>query len=87
MPRAVMNMVREYRREMDVVSAFLEDRCEIADFASAQATALYSSYTAWCDANNEYKMSNTKFGIELAKRFKKIKQRDGWYYAGLRLLR
>jgi len=87
MPRAVMDMVREYRREMDVISAFLEDRCETADFALAQATALYSSYTAWCDANNEYKMSNTKFGIELAKRFKKIKQREGWYYSGLRILR
>ena len=86
MPRAVMEMVREYRREMDVVSAFLEDRCELADYASAQATSLYCAYTAWCDANNEYKMSNTKFGIELAKRYAKKRCPDGWYYIGIRLL-
>lgn len=86
MPRAVMDMVREYRREMDVISAFLEDRCEIKDYASASASQLYGAYTAWCDANNEYKMSNTKFGIEMAKRFNKVSKTGGNHYVGVRLV-
>ena len=86
MPEAVLDMVREYRREMDVISAFLEDRCEEQDYASAKATHIYAAYTLWCDANNEYKMSNTKFGIEMAKRFGKKHTRDGWHYIGVRLV-
>ena len=86
MPRAVLDMVREYRREMDVISAFIEDRCEVKDYASASASQLYAVYTAWCDANNEYKMSNTKFGIEMTKRFGKKHTREGWCYVGVRLI-
>ena len=85
MPKAVREMVHEYRREMDVISAFIEDRCEVADGISSQATHLYAAYSAWCNDNNEYKMSNTKFGIELAKRFNRVKTRDGWYYVGVSL--
>lgn len=85
MPRAVLNMCKEYRREMDVISAFIEDRCEERSGAYAQSTELYLAYTAWCDANNEYKMSNTKFGIEMAKRFEKKHTRDGWFYIGIKL--
>lgn len=86
MPRAVLDMCKEYRREMDVISAFIEDRCEERKGAYAQSAQLYSAYTEWCDSNNEYKMSNTKFGIEMAKRFNKKRTRDGWFYIGIKLL-
>lgn len=87
MPLAVKEMVREYRREMDVLTAFIEDRCEVGDGKYEKASALYGAYSAWCDANNEYKMSNTKFGIEIAKRYKKVARPDGNYYIGLALWR
>lgn len=87
MPKAVLDMVREYRREMDVVTAFIEDRCKIGDNEYERASTLYSEYSAWCDNNNEYKMSNTKFSIELAKRFKKVSKMDGKYFVGLSLYR
>ena len=87
MPLAVKDMVREYRREMDVLTAFIEDRCDVGEGKYERASALYAAYSAWCDANNEYKMSNTKFGIEIAKRYKKIAKPDGNYYIGLALWR
>ena len=55
----------------------------------AQANMLYVAYAQWCDDNNEYKMSNTKFGIELAKRFPKTSSRKGntnaKFYIGISL--
>lgn len=85
MPRAVLEEVREYRREMDVISAFVEDRCTVGKGLSVQSSALYAAYLRWAESGNEYKMSNTKFGLEIAKRFEKVKGRKYNYYAGLAL--
>lgn len=84
-PKAVLDMTREYRREMDVISGFLGDCCEIGEGFCAKSSELYGVYSAWCEANTEYKMSNTKFSVELEKRFAKIARMDGKYFVGLRL--
>lgn len=86
MPKAVFQMVKEYRREMDVISAFIEDRCIEGKDKYAQANALYAAYAQWCDDNNEYKMSNTKFGVELSKRYGKVHTMKGKCYIGLSLI-
>lgn len=81
MPAAVLKSVREYRREMDVISAFIEDKCTLE--GTVQASMLYAAYASWADSNNEYCMSNTKFSTELAKRFEKIKGRNYNYFTGI----
>lgn len=81
MPDAVLKSVREYRREMDVISAFIEDKCTLE--GTVQASMLYAAYASWADSNNEYCMSNTKFSTELAKRFEKIKGRNYNYFTGI----
>lgn len=81
MPAAVLKSVREYRREMDVISAFIEDKCTLE--GTVQASMLYAAYVSWADSNNEYCMSNTKFSTELAKRFEKIKGRNYNYFTGI----
>lgn len=82
MPRAVLDSVKEYRREMDVISAFIEDRCQLS--GSVQSSTLYAAYASWAEENNEYRMSATKFGLEMAKRFDKVKGRT-IFYNGLSL--
>lgn len=84
MPNAVQEAVKEYKSEMDVISAFLE-QCTVRGIGEVKASELYKAYTNWADENNEYKMSNTKFGKEVSLRFNKVKNRDGLYYQGLRL--
>ncbi len=84
MPKQVMDAVREYRHEMDVISAFMDANCEI-DSGSVKASQLYAVYAKWAEENNEYKMSNTKFGAEMAKRFERVKKMDGWHYLNIRL--
>ncbi len=83
MPKAVLGAVKEYRHEMDVISAFIDSCCH--ESGEVRASQLYAVYAKWADENNEYKMSNTKFGIEMQKRFEKIKKRDGWFYTGISL--
>ncbi|MBE6825868.1 MAG: DNA primase [Ruminococcus sp.] len=83
-PKKVLDAIKEYRHEMDVLSAFMDANCETGD-GSVKASQLYAVYARWAEENNEYKMSNTKFGAEMAKRFEKVKKMDGWYYVGIRL--
>ena len=84
MPKAVKEAVKEYQSEMDVISAFL-DECTERGPGEIKASELYKAYTHWADENNEYKMSNTRFGKEIGLRFQRIKRRDAYYFQGIRL--
>jgi putative DNA primase/helicase len=84
MPEAVKEAVKEYQSEMDVISAFLDD-CVDRGPGEIKASELYKAYTHWADENNEYKMSNTRFGKEIGLRFQRIKRRDAYYFQGIRL--
>nr|WP_316624581.1 phage/plasmid primase, P4 family [uncultured Ruminococcus sp.] len=84
MPRAVLDSVKEYRREMDVISAFINDCCDESGCVAAKR--LYAVYAQWADDNNEYCMSNTKFGVELSKRYQKIKTPQGMQYNGISVI-
>ena len=84
MPEAVKEAVKEYQSEMDVISAFL-DECTERGPGEIKASELYKAYTHWADENNEYKMSNTRFGKEIALRYEKVRNRSGFVYQGLRL--
>ena len=84
MPRAVLDSVKEYRREMDVISAFINDCCDESGCVAAKR--LYAVYAQWADDNNEYCMSNTKFGVELSKRYQKIKTPQGMQYNGISII-
>lgn len=86
MPSKVQDAVKEYRSEMDVISAFLEvcveeDRCE-----NVRSSELYKAYAKWAEENNEYKMSNTKFGTEMVQRFERGKSNGVIIYKGLKLV-
>lgn len=61
MPKAILDAVKDYQKEMDVVSSFIEECC-ITGTGEVKASQLYAVYSRWCDENNEHKFSNTKFG-------------------------
>ena len=84
MTKKVLDAVSEYRKEMDVVSKFL-DACCITGNGEVKASVLYAVYLKWAGENTEYKMSNTKFGIEMQKKFQKVKKANGLFYTGLEL--
>ena len=84
-PKKVLDAVSEYQKEMDVVSKFLDACCDVGT-GEVKASALYAVYAQWCSEYGEYKMSNTKFGIEMTKKFQKVKKNGGvYYYQGISL--
>ena len=84
LPPAIAKAVEEYKKESDVISSFVEACCMKG--TEVRANVLYAEYAKWASENNEYKMSSNKFGREISKIYKKIKQRDGWYYMGVQLI-
>lgn len=84
MPKAVHDAVKEYQHEMDVIKNFI-DACCIENQGETKASVLYAVYAQWCRNNGEYCMSNTKFGVEMQKKCKKIKKPNGIYYLGIEI--
>ena len=85
MPAAVAAAVEEYRAEMDVISAFVSSCCLVEAGRQVKANDLYRVYSEWCSRNNEYCMSSTKFGTEIAKRYQRMKIRSGLIYCNIAL--
>lgn len=50
-----------------------------------KAQALYAVYCQWCVECTEYKMSSRKFGLEMSKKYNKIRKTNGWNYQGISL--
>ena len=65
---AVRRATAEYRKDTDALGDFLESNCRIGDDLSVGASALFASYTAWAEENNELALSQTKFASELKER-------------------
>lgn len=61
-PLEVQAATDAYRNEMDVVSAFLDERCIFAPHAVQVASkVLYAAYEAWCNESGERAISKRKF--------------------------
>lgn len=85
-PTIIRESTQEYKNEMDVISSFIEDCCSIEEWET-NANDLYSEYEKWAKLSNEFVMSKTKFGRELAKKFEKERKSYGVVYKGIRLLK
>ncbi len=67
-PQEVTNATGVYRAEMDVLGAFLEDRCVVHEHAQVTAKALYAAYQEWCDETGEKPLTQKAVGLRLAER-------------------
>ena len=83
-PKVVLDAVKEYRNEMDVVSSFIDSEYCVSG-GEVKAAALYAAYCQWATENNEYKMPSRKFGIEMSKHYNKRKSNGIMIYTGLSL--
>lgn len=85
-PEAVTVASEGYRAEMDVLSAFLDDRCIIDRAAMVKNSELYSAYVEWAEETGEFKKSSRKLNAALVERgFDSIKQKNGIHWIGIGL--
>lgn len=64
-PSPVLRATDEYRQDMDVLAAFLDERCVASPGARGTSKALYDAYCAWCQDNAEDPVSARVFGLRL----------------------
>ena len=65
MPPDMAEVVKEYRRDNDIVLQFLEDRCEMKEDVFTKQKSLYDNYKIWCKSNGYYSCSAKRFNAEL----------------------
>lgn len=85
-PDSIKQATNEYKNEMDVISAWIDECCELDASSFEKAGDLYNSYSKWGKESNEYVMSLTKFGREMSKKFAKEKLRTNYIYSGIKLI-
>lgn len=87
-PQCVLDAVKEYKQEMDLLAGFLEQCIEIdydADY-SIMASDLFALYSKWAKRNNEYEMTSKKFFREVSKKLpEKGRSSKGIFYSNIRL--
>jgi putative DNA primase/helicase len=90
-PAEVRKATGQYRSEMDVIGAFLQDECEVGPGLRVPFTELYSRYEQWCEEGGERAETRRKFNARLKERGAFDARRSGpgganeWH--GLRLLK
>lgn len=82
MPTEVEIATKAYRQEMDIIESFLNDCVKIVPNGREKANDVFLSYKKWAQDGNEWCMSQSKFGTELAKKFEKKNIRGYVYYLG-----
>lgn len=82
-PQAIKDEQTQYRKDMDILSKFAEEACNIRPEAKAKASQLYKAYADWAKEGHEFIMTQTKFGIEMSKRYPKTQTRNGAVYQGI----
>ncbi|MFN3763256.1 MAG: phage/plasmid primase, P4 family, partial [Anaerolineae bacterium] len=86
-PEEVRSATEAYRAEMDVIGAFIADRCILSAGARVKAGDLYEAYRKWCEENKEEPLNKIAFGLRLAERGL-VSERDmhARYWRGIGLL-
>ncbi len=84
----VIEATKDYKQEMDLIAAFVE-QCIIIDYDAenkVMASDLFAIYRGWAKENNEWEMTSKRFGMEMAKKTpEKVKTARGIAYGKIRL--
>jgi len=69
-PEQVVEAIKDYKQEMDLIAAFVE-QCVVIDYESTErimASDLFAVYRVWAKQNNEVEMTSKRFGMEVIKK-------------------
>jgi putative DNA primase/helicase len=67
-PSVVKRATGDYRAEMDVIAAFIQDYCVVGPQQKVSAGELYADYTGWCQQIGEGAVSQKAFATALRER-------------------
>ncbi len=86
-PAAVVDATADYRAEMDIVGAFLDDCCELNPETRVKASTLHTRLEYWAKENGHELLSQKALGLRLGERgFTRQRLSNGWHWNGLALV-
>lgn len=86
-PGKLKEAVKEYRTEMDLIQRWIEEACDLNDNVREKAMDLFDNFSQYVQINKEFQMSQTLFGRNMSKKFKKRRLGGVMYYEGIRIKR
>ena len=84
-PKKVKDAVKEYKEESDIVQTWINENCIIEKGAWTRATELFDDFVLWCKRNQENILTQTSFGRNMGKKFRRLTYPSGKVYAGIKL--
>lgn len=84
-PAKLENTIKEYRTEMDLIQRWVDEACDIGEQFRTPAKELFENFSNYVSINKEFQMSQTLFGRNLSKKYKKRRFGGTTYYEGLQL--
>ena len=84
-PQKVLNETKEYKDESDIVQTWINENCEIEKGAWTRATELFEDFVLWCKKNQENVLTQTAFGRNMGKKFRRLAYQTGKVYSGIKL--
>lgn len=83
-PQAVKNATEGYRSEMDVISSFIEQNCQLGEDKMNGCRPFYKIYRQWCEETGEYTMSERVFNRRMdEKGYDRVRRTNGYYWIGV----
>jgi len=67
-PATVLQATEQYRRDMDALANWIEDRCDLRPGVRTPAKDLYADYVAYCGRSGEDPLKQRTFGSRLTER-------------------
>ncbi len=85
-PKSVLTATEDYRKDMDTIGAFLEEKCARDDSYTARSAELYEAYTEWSKAAGEKPVTQNAFGHSLTQRgMERYRTGGGFKWRGIGL--
>jgi len=84
-PEKIVKETKEYKEESDIVQTWINENCEVEKGAWTRATELFEDFVLWCKKNMENVLTQTAFGRNMGKKFKRLTYSTGKVYSGIKL--
>lgn len=82
-PDTIKKEINNYRNEMDIIKNFLDDCTKLSNGGREKASDLFKEFNQWIKDNHLEAMTQSRFGLEMKKRFEKKNVNGYMYYYGL----
>lgn len=84
-PKILNETLKEYRTEMDLIQQWVDEACDVGTTFRTPSKDLFENFSNYVTINREFQMSQTLFGRNISKKFKKRRFGGTTYYEGLQL--